>query len=1372
MASTKVLEQLAGWRKELVNLNRTNRLLYFRHTKTSTVGLSGRAPDQLLTALDAPARTGWGFVVSGDPEQPLPRDHVRTDKADVKQQESALLALERKANQEFLDKGLWVLYVALGMLAWKDPQDDREALSPLVLVPVTMARATPREPYRMRRADEDLVVNPALEIKLRTDFGIELPGLETAEDGSLESYFAAVEGVVGSVAGRVERAAVLAPFSFHKEVMFRDLLENAELIAEHPVVNALADPTSDASDRLAFDPVPDDRLDEEAPPEEMASVLPADSSQRRCIVAARSGKSFVMDGPPGTGKSQTITNIIAELLKDGRTVLFVSEKAAALEVVRSRLGHAGLGEFVLELHSHKATRKEVAQELGRSLGSRVVPGPELPATDRRTALRHREQLSAYAEAMNEPRTATGVSVHATLGRLAQLQDAPVVTRPQSAAQHLDVETLSDLLSSSATLGRAWGPVERGDEFLWRDATGLRPRATVFGELLQALRRLDELAELVATQTRLPRATTVQTLRTSLPLLEHLSEQPDVPASWLTASDLAAVEVARTELSAAQEERTRTTEALCEALGVRHRDLSPDRRDDVWDLLGQLRRLHWTALDLTSVELRSVQRFLDTSVPKLEDLRERAEDVARRLGLSDSDVSRTRTLQLAELGELAGAEHRPEAAWLDPLVQEALARASKVLSQLVEDYREREAALSDVFEPDVLDLDLPALERRFREEHKWYTIWGKAQRADKRALGDVSKSGKAGKNVRLRLGEAREWQALSRKLEQSEGVHADVIGSGYYHRTDTDFGAVVKAVEVARRAVELVGREASTEGVLTQLGRGNRPDSYLPQDCRALRADASHWQEQASLALHAAVPDVPLATLAEWCTSVAAHVGRLAEHAEHVESVAERPMAVTSVRTLLELRRTLHDAEQTWTHDHPDHVALLGPRYAGLDTDLTLQGDDLDWARRLRQLLPGPVSQRAADHLLAARPEASAVATDLGRWDKLRQELVGLFEPRRHAELTQELSGSFDDIDDLLRELQRTVADIEEWRTWVRTVAELESHGLGATVQDLVDARAPAEVVPAAVERALLEAHVDHVLDADVRLATYRSTDRDHLVHEFQAVDRQLLASAPAAVINALNLRRPRNATGVAGVIQREAQKKTRHMPIRKLLARDRPRHAAPEAVLHDEPAVGRASSSPADLTFDVGDLRRGVAGPAGRRRQLHLPGAAAHRRRGPEAAAADVVLHRHRGRRRRRLRRGAARPVRVRARPVQGSGGCPSLPLLWHYRSQHESLITFSNYMFYEGTLVTFPGALESGDDVGVEFVHVPDGVYRRGGPRDNPRRGGKSSSTACSTTPGATPIAHLRGGRLLARPRQPRSSWSWTDDVRERSGARRLLRG
>lgn len=151
--------------------------------------------------------------------------------------------------------------------------------------------------------------------------------------------------------------------------MYRDLLDNEDVIAAHAGVAALASgggqELQDAS--FYFDEIPEDQIDRQAPPEQTPVILDADSSQRACIAAALAGRSFVMDGPPGTGKSQTIANMIATLLHSGKTVLFVSEKAAALDVVRDRLTDSGLGAYLLELHSHKATRKEVATGSGRLL---------------------------------------------------------------------------------------------------------------------------------------------------------------------------------------------------------------------------------------------------------------------------------------------------------------------------------------------------------------------------------------------------------------------------------------------------------------------------------------------------------------------------------------------------------------------------------------------------------------------------------------------------------------------------------------------------------------------------------------------------------------------------------------------------------------------------------------------------------------------------------------------------------------------------------------------------------------------------------------------------------------------------------------------
>ncbi|NKZ93661.1 AAA family ATPase, partial [Rhodococcus hoagii] len=154
----------------------------------------------------------------------------------------------------------------------------------------------------------------------------------------------------------------------------------------------------------------------------MFSILDADSSQRRCILAAANGKSFVMDGPPGTGKSQTIANMIAELMATGKSVLFVSEKAAALDVVRDRLRGAGLGQFLFELHGAAATRKAVVQELAATLKTRASAARTFTELEAGHLVRTREELTAFAVAMNEVRTPLGMSVFQVVGRIESLSE--------------------------------------------------------------------------------------------------------------------------------------------------------------------------------------------------------------------------------------------------------------------------------------------------------------------------------------------------------------------------------------------------------------------------------------------------------------------------------------------------------------------------------------------------------------------------------------------------------------------------------------------------------------------------------------------------------------------------------------------------------------------------------------------------------------------------------------------------------------------------------------------------------------------------------------------------------------------------------------
>ena len=210
--------------------------------------------------------------------------------------------------------------------------------------------------------------------------------------------------------------------------MYRDL--EPELwpreasIVDHPMVRRLlgAEEAELGSDVPARDP---SELDEAFHPSKVFQVMDADSSQQIAIAAARDGTSAVIEGPPGTGKSQTITNVIAECLAQGKRVLFVAEKAAALEVVQRRLRERGPRRFpVLELHSRKTSKAAVLAELQRCLaGAQDEAGSPDVDPDELAGLRSR--ANAYVRELHVRRSGLDLSAYDAMSHVALIRsDGP------------------------------------------------------------------------------------------------------------------------------------------------------------------------------------------------------------------------------------------------------------------------------------------------------------------------------------------------------------------------------------------------------------------------------------------------------------------------------------------------------------------------------------------------------------------------------------------------------------------------------------------------------------------------------------------------------------------------------------------------------------------------------------------------------------------------------------------------------------------------------------------------------------------------------------------------------------------------------------
>jgi very-short-patch-repair endonuclease len=337
----------------------------------------------------------------------------------------------------------------------------------------------------------------------------------------------------------VKTDVVLALFSFQKFVMYKDLERHAEALGAHRLVRRLvtrADGTGGQVVGLPRD-VREMDLDAEYPPERTFQVVDADSSQLRAIAAAARQHDLVVEGPPGTGKSQTITNLIAQALSAGKSVLFVAEKMAALSVVHARLVAAGLGEFCLELHSTKGNKRSVMQAIGASLDASLqgVAAPTA-STDRLPVVR--ATLTEYVQAVHTPHGALGVSPYRGYGELGRVGDAPRVeyegpVEGVSLAQHEQtVRDLSDLAVSVAALGVP-------DRHPWRDTLrtfytsddleAVRATAT---ELAERVSRLLADAARVAQGLGLPSVRTFADVDTAVAVAEVLRQSPGAPLAVL------------------------------------------------------------------------------------------------------------------------------------------------------------------------------------------------------------------------------------------------------------------------------------------------------------------------------------------------------------------------------------------------------------------------------------------------------------------------------------------------------------------------------------------------------------------------------------------------------------------------------------------------------------------------------------------------------------------------------------------------------------------------------------------------------------------------------------------------------------------------
>ena len=472
--------RLTYWKSRLHDLGRRNRLLFFKHTRSSTLEIVKPDPTDLFKRIVIKGST-LSFPLPLDMDDPLQSDEETASPLRMRQfgpnevqvlqsEKASQLALYNLTNRSRVareEQGVNVLYLGFGILKWQEAQGGEMSEAPLVMVPAELRREGLAKPYGVRMYEDDIVLNPSLVIMLNRDFNLALPQLpQDLNPGGLTTCWEQIEELVAHLSGwKVEKRVVLGIFSFLNLMIIEDLEKNRDKFLASPLVRAIASahfsfPSTEGDHIVAT------KLDDLVAPGSTFQVLDADSTQQEVIEAAKSGLSLIVQGPPGTGKSQTIANIISEFLARGKRVLFVSQKIAALRVVKKRLEDVGLGHFCLEVHSHRRDKREVVAELSDAMSS-APTRQEVDTRDVEAQLSSvRRSLNSYVWALHRPHLALGISAFQAFGSFAQLQNAPKIRFEFQSVDKFTKQDMSDMETLVKSLAAYDGVINRYASHPW------------------------------------------------------------------------------------------------------------------------------------------------------------------------------------------------------------------------------------------------------------------------------------------------------------------------------------------------------------------------------------------------------------------------------------------------------------------------------------------------------------------------------------------------------------------------------------------------------------------------------------------------------------------------------------------------------------------------------------------------------------------------------------------------------------------------------------------------------------------------------------------------------------------------------------------
>ncbi|MCX5581741.1 DUF3320 domain-containing protein [Kaistia terrae] len=1227
-----------------------------------------------------------------------------------------LLDLYHDARTLEEEQGVNVLFLALGMLRWIDPNNkDNIRHAPLVLVPVRLERGTAGERFRLRVRPEDQTSNLSLEAYLDRVHALRLPSFEGGDDFDPGAYFAEVAAAVSTKADWAVAPddIVLGFFSFSKFLMYRDLdPENwpeGGRITDQAMIRSLLSDGFDGGDPLLSD---DERIDRHIAPADMLHIVDSDGSQTLAVHDVRRGRDLIIQGPPGTGKSQTIANVIASAVADGKTVLFVAEKMAALDVVKRRLDNAGVGDVCLELHSNKANKRNLLEELRRTweLGS---PRGEFPSNLTGRLKEARDVLNGHAERMHVAHLPSRLTPYQVFGNITKLRregqrpvDLPLDGATRWSPDELDdrrrllVELIQRVDEIGLPISHPWHGVGL-DMVLPTTLERLVPRIEALRSTVAGLR--SDLAGLSATLEADQTPTRFGDVVALLERAETIAAAPGLSAHalsdpvWNDRRDgisglvAAGADLARKTDDLAASVHSTALDTSIEGLEAQLAWLPGDfpteafaRARELGDLLPRLR----AETDRLSAEL-GIPGPIDTlsSISRLVTTGERvaaapdASPEAFAATVWDQGVEQAgdlaESVEVLERSRLAVGDRLLDVAWTTDVAsaRQALATNTGLLKSLSGEYRKAKALVRSIARIS----DMPT--------------------AEIIELLDALMKGQAAAS-RVREGDAFGRSAFGTDWRGERSASAPLLALVAWMRTLRGLGAEPRLIAGRLAERRLAGEHAA---LVLRIVDAAKP---------LLDALWSDLGSAAGAALAGAISvdraqldlvDARVRNLA-WADDLCRSLMR-----EVPQSMPERLALISKIASWQGTAHSLDERSDLGAQ-------AFGPVWQGRRSEWTTLANAVAWIgshgdlRHLAARLPKRTA--IAAEVRNAEKDSEAAAASLGEIESLLSTGPrSLFGVETNTDVP---------LDRCFERLDAWLANTEQLSKWVAyrdRADKARTSGLPAFVDHLEDGRLDTSAASPSLEMAYYEAILAELIHNNPELGRFDGNLHGRQVREFANLDREHIKAASLEVVRAHHRRIPPRdgGAGPVGILRGEMAKRSRHMPIRLLMQRAGPAIQALKPVMMMSPLSVAQFLTPGKLTFDLL-----VMDEASQIQPVDALGAIARTRQ-------VVVVGDER----------QLPPTKFFSKMTGGQGGdedeegaevadiesilglftargLPQRMLRWHYRSRHQSLIAVSNSQFYQNKLFIVPSPYTAEAGMGLRFHHVPNGVFDSGGTSAN----------------------------------------------------------